>query len=174
MRWKKAVRWYEILVTPRIAVLIAAEATIRPLDTPYSYLRAQMLIDFRNYVWVFNNEFQRYHIASSMDSLVSTSTSNKRRLLWVVRVGFRYCTCINESFKKVALNGFFVVVSEGGQDCAGVPRLQRGYSQLHALVSGARVTQHYCDFPLRLLLLGLNLLLGEFCSIDRQILSFAA
>ena len=38
-------------------MLIAAEATIRPFDAPYSDLRAQMLIDFRDYVRVLDNEF---------------------------------------------------------------------------------------------------------------------
>ena len=90
---------YEILIGSRIAVLVAAKASVRSLDAPYSYLRAQMLINFRNYVRVLNNKLQRYHIASGMDSFVSTSTSDERGFLRVIRVGFRYCTCINEGLK---------------------------------------------------------------------------
>ena len=118
-------------------MLIAAETTIRPLDAPYSYLRAQTLINFRDYVWVLDNEFQRYHITSSMDTLVGASTSYERRLFRVIRVGFRYCTCINKGFKEVTLNSSLVVISEACQDYSKVPRLLRGYLQLHTLIPSA-------------------------------------
>ena len=69
-------------------MLIATEATICPLNAPYSYLWAQMLVDFGNYAWVLNDEFQRYHVAGSVDPFVSTSTSDERGLLRVICIGF--------------------------------------------------------------------------------------
>lgn len=146
-------------------MLIAIEATVCPLDTPYSDLRAQMLIDFGNYLWVFDDELQRYHIARSMHSLVSTSTPNERRLLRIIRVGFRYCPCINKRLEEVALDSLLVMVPKTWSKLQMAPKLLRGHLQLHALVSCAGVAKHHCNLPFRFLFLCLNLLFGELCCI---------
>src|SRR5438045_3072376 len=100
-----------------------------------------MLVYFLYHIFIFYDELEGNHIASSMDSLVCSGATNKRRLLWVVGIGFRYGTSRDESLKKVAFDGFLRSIN------------------LHAFVSRPSISNKNSDFAFWSSFFGFNLFL---------------
>lgn len=57
-------------------MLITTKAFICDLVTPNPNLRTQVTVDLLNNIFVFDDEFERYNVSCSMDSLVRSSTAN--------------------------------------------------------------------------------------------------
>lgn len=103
--------WEQILIYPRVAHLIAAETLCRLLQSPDPDLRAKVLIDLFNDIWVLNYHLQGDNIARGMDTLVGTGTADEGGLLGVRCIRFGDCTCCDQSRKQLAFNRRLVLGS---------------------------------------------------------------
>lgn len=76
--------------------MVTAEAAHGALYTPHTDLWREILVDFCDNIWVFDDEFQGYYIAGGMNAFICPSTADERRFLGIVGVGFGDGTSCNE------------------------------------------------------------------------------
>ncbi len=143
MRRQKRVGRNEIFIPARITSLVTAKRTSGPLEPPYSDLIGKMAIDLVYNVLVLDDQLERYHIASSVDTLIGTGATNEGGFLGVRGIGLGDGTCSNECAKQITFYSLVLVVN------------------LHASIASARVADHNCHFALGPALLGLDLFCGE-------------
>ena len=107
MRRQQAVRRYQVLIDPGIAQLVGAEAVIRPLYAPHTYLRTQGFIDLRHDVRVLDDKLERNEVSCSMHPLIRPRTADEGRFLGIVGIGFGDGASGNEGAEEVALYSLF-------------------------------------------------------------------
>ena len=110
MRRQQAVRRYQVLIDPGITQLVGAEAVIRPLYSPDTYLRAQGFVDLGHDVRVLDDKLERDEVSCSMHSLIRPRTADQGRFLGIVGIGFGDGASSNEGAKEVALYSLFLIV----------------------------------------------------------------
>jgi len=101
----------QVFVYPRVDQLIGTETIICPFVAPNSDLRSQVVVDLLHYILVFDDQFQGYHIAGGMNTLVGSGASHERRLLGIVGVGLGDGAGRDKGLEEVTFNCFLVMRS---------------------------------------------------------------